>query len=782
MARQVAVEPWNAELLANLAAKLERAGRGAEAAERRAEAASAPRRMFVALLADVLKGSASSKELTERLRAHARRKTGGGVELLSAVLSPGEVVMAKLNSFKTKKARKEYWRSMFHDVYDDRQSRRTHPEGEFDRAGRWYPSDRENGDGSVTQVRSPSRTWPYSYMKRARSRGHVTHLFEQALEGRPVPPDVDWEMRLQANVVLKEVWPRTRRRRYNPDERTRRLERAAAQGDWDAKLALNFALLREDRVPPPDVDIVIRWTPESIAEFRQEMHHYPDAVWRWTPQPGDVKERWRRWYFPNGFGVSAHFDEDNPDPGMAPIPVAVARKEHRMDAPPFRWLESPRVPVEDSYPSALRRKATVEAWPPSGAPRPEDAAWNVSPRPLRHGDAELLEIMRIAAGADYSKPNRALWDGTPWDWWTEEGVFQENPRRNPDAGDRGLERRALAGDDQAAAALYASMRRSPRPDLEWSRLSLRLMEQAGGLINEDAAVFKRLRREMRGLAPRRSTRVREPDRDVYQWSSSEATDLGHWLDSSPFADHHAWAHVEAWTARFHRLVWVSTRLLGIITWTEGDVTLELFNSTEDWQAGLRRAAEFYGTPPLTIGDMGPRPNPDERSRELERRAALGDERARRQLCYERIRDRPRRLYTSVWDGDLWVGCDPDRISGQDVALWWWTPHDGHPGFYIWGVHGSIEVGPDWDNTTEVPANPLYERLRATWHEPKATTMEDVWRKPWPWDAERKWKVTEGADDDAYWERVFAFESDLRDALDLSWCLEPGWWAREEVAL
>lgn len=76
-------------------------------------------------------------------------------------------------------------------VWAQRRARESHPEGEFDGGGRWYPSEREDGDGDVTgEVRSPSRAWPWSYMHRARTRAHCRHLVRRALDGLPVPRDV----------------------------------------------------------------------------------------------------------------------------------------------------------------------------------------------------------------------------------------------------------------------------------------------------------------------------------------------------------------------------------------------------------------------------------------------------------------------------------------------------------------------------------------------------------------------------------------------------------------
>lgn len=60
-------------------------------------------------------------------------------------------------------------------IYGLRQSRAEHPDGKFDKAGRWYPSDEESQDCCDT-VRSPSRGWPYSLMLHCRTRKHITQL------------------------------------------------------------------------------------------------------------------------------------------------------------------------------------------------------------------------------------------------------------------------------------------------------------------------------------------------------------------------------------------------------------------------------------------------------------------------------------------------------------------------------------------------------------------------------------------------------------------------------
>ena len=45
--------------------------------------------------------------------------------------------------------------------YITRQERRRHPDGPFDRAGRWYPSEGEKR-ACCANIRSPSQTWPWS--------------------------------------------------------------------------------------------------------------------------------------------------------------------------------------------------------------------------------------------------------------------------------------------------------------------------------------------------------------------------------------------------------------------------------------------------------------------------------------------------------------------------------------------------------------------------------------------------------------------------------------------
>jgi hypothetical protein len=60
-------------------------------------------------------------------------------------------------------------------VYENRKNRIEHPEGQFDTAGRWYPSAREDA-GVTSRIRTPSRAYPYSYMAACRTLKHVRML------------------------------------------------------------------------------------------------------------------------------------------------------------------------------------------------------------------------------------------------------------------------------------------------------------------------------------------------------------------------------------------------------------------------------------------------------------------------------------------------------------------------------------------------------------------------------------------------------------------------------
>jgi len=67
------------------------------------------------------------------------------------------------------------WVKLAAREYLDRQSRRKHPEGHFDNAGRWYPSKDERRE-CCRLIRAPSRAYPYSLMLHCRTARHVARL------------------------------------------------------------------------------------------------------------------------------------------------------------------------------------------------------------------------------------------------------------------------------------------------------------------------------------------------------------------------------------------------------------------------------------------------------------------------------------------------------------------------------------------------------------------------------------------------------------------------------
>jgi hypothetical protein len=141
------------------------------------------------------------------------------LDVLRSLFGPGEIVAAWISGLKTKKARTQAFRDLWEPVYVDRRDRLTHPHGYFEGRGDrtpWYPYEDEDAGGDVTQVRSPSSRWPYSYMLRARTKDHCKHLVERAFHGHDVPPDVALVMRAQARRIIKGAWPRVKKLRYNP--------------------------------------------------------------------------------------------------------------------------------------------------------------------------------------------------------------------------------------------------------------------------------------------------------------------------------------------------------------------------------------------------------------------------------------------------------------------------------------------------------------------------------------------------------------------------------------
>lgn len=85
--------------------------------------------------------------------------------------------------------------------YQARQARASHPEGTFDKAQRWYPSENEH-QSCCDAIRGPSRAWPNSLNKHCRSIEHVANLFAvDAKELRKLARAIAKEKKLQAQPV-----------------------------------------------------------------------------------------------------------------------------------------------------------------------------------------------------------------------------------------------------------------------------------------------------------------------------------------------------------------------------------------------------------------------------------------------------------------------------------------------------------------------------------------------------------------------------------------------------
>jgi len=86
-------------------------------------------------------------------------------------------------------------------AYVCRQSRSSHPEGNFDSGGCWYPSECEE-QPCCSGIRRPSRAWPYSLMTHCRTLPHVANLYGvDPKEVRRAVKEGAWEV-LRAQEVL----------------------------------------------------------------------------------------------------------------------------------------------------------------------------------------------------------------------------------------------------------------------------------------------------------------------------------------------------------------------------------------------------------------------------------------------------------------------------------------------------------------------------------------------------------------------------------------------------
>ena len=62
--------------------------------------------------------------------------------------------------------------SIQREEFESRKNRISNPAGNFDKGGRWYPSEQERAS-CCSSVRAPSRTFPYSCLTHCRTLKHI---------------------------------------------------------------------------------------------------------------------------------------------------------------------------------------------------------------------------------------------------------------------------------------------------------------------------------------------------------------------------------------------------------------------------------------------------------------------------------------------------------------------------------------------------------------------------------------------------------------------------------
>ena len=119
--------------------------------------------------------------------------------LANQQIRPGPVSSAPAGKTEGREVMKKYTAQEAAELFLARKDRKVHPDGDFDRAGRWYPSESEKCD-CCSGIRSPSRSYPYSYMVHCRTKAHVS-----CLTGIPVK-DINAALRnLQGGKTVKKA-------------------------------------------------------------------------------------------------------------------------------------------------------------------------------------------------------------------------------------------------------------------------------------------------------------------------------------------------------------------------------------------------------------------------------------------------------------------------------------------------------------------------------------------------------------------------------------------------
>lgn len=422
---------------------------------------------------------------------------------------------------------------------------------------------------------------------------------EIATGGALVPTASDWEPEYEWRVRLFVQSPRGRRSRRNPDEKIRRLQR---EGDDKAKIAA----WRAGQPVPPDMIYGPTAPPNRWGEWRlgdRVVRVLPARPVSWggaVPDP-DLGVRWTFLIY--------LCDAPPGDPGCGE---------------PVRLRVGPRHPAEPYY-----------------LPPPEET------RPGFDDPQLQQELFRILAG----------------------------PRSNPDEPMRELERRAALGDLEARARFEAAILRAPRTPEEAAWANAEQVRQrwiAGELQGGDYMLARDAWRYAAGFTGRdlgrRAWRVMDhgPAKTVLNTYEEEAgkkydgrvkRGRKRWLgDVEAERVIHAW--LKAAGFRYYKTsapvtednyssegVWRGPRN-ETVTWfhkDHGPGPASLIEASTEVATGLRgwSRPETLAARLLQLAarafDVKARNNPDERMRELERRAALGDVEAQQALDALRAR-------------------------------------------------------------------------------------------------------------------------------------------------
>lgn len=75
----------------------------------------------------------------------------------------------------------EYLQTVVKNIYEFRKDRRSHPDGNFDKQKRFYPSVRETCS-CCESIRTPSISWPFSLMKHCRTKKHIQQMVHKNRE------------------------------------------------------------------------------------------------------------------------------------------------------------------------------------------------------------------------------------------------------------------------------------------------------------------------------------------------------------------------------------------------------------------------------------------------------------------------------------------------------------------------------------------------------------------------------------------------------------------------